>query len=59
MDVKQRQRTVIEFLLLEGCAGDEIATRLQNVYGEDADYRASVFRWIQEIRRGNEELRNE
>jgi hypothetical protein len=43
MDVKQKQRTVIEFLLLEGCAGDEIATRLQNVYGEDAYCRASVF----------------
>jgi transposase len=59
MDVKQKQRAVIEFLLVEACAGDEIATRLQNVYGEDAYCCASVFRWIQEIRRGNEGLRNE
>jgi DNA-binding CsgD family transcriptional regulator len=59
MDVKLTQRTVIEFLLREGCARDEIATRLQNVYGEDAYYCASVFRSIQETRRGNEELRNE
>jgi hypothetical protein len=59
MDVKQKQRAVTEFLLLEGCARDEIAARLQNVYGEDAYCRASVFRSIQEIRRGNEELRNE
>jgi DNA-binding NarL/FixJ family response regulator len=59
MDVKQKQRAVIEFLLLERCAGDEIAAGLQNVYGEDAYCRASVFRWIQEIRRGNKELRNE
>jgi hypothetical protein len=32
---------------------------LQNAYGGDAYYRASVFRWMTEIRRGNEELRNE
>jgi DNA-binding NarL/FixJ family response regulator len=59
MDVKQKQGTVIEFLLLEGCAGDEIATRLQNVDGEDTYCRASVLRWILEIQRGNEELGNE
>jgi hypothetical protein len=30
MDVKQKQRAVIEFLLLEGCEDDAIALRLQN-----------------------------
>jgi hypothetical protein len=30
MDVKQKQRAVIEFLLLEGCEGDDIVLRLQN-----------------------------
>jgi transposase len=59
MEIKDKQRAVIEFLLLEGCAGDEIAIRLRNVYGEDAYSRATVFRWITEVRRGNEELRNE
>jgi transposase len=59
MDVKSKQRAVMEFLLVEGCAGDEIAARLQNMYGEDAYCRASMFRWIQEIGRGSEELRNE
>jgi DNA-binding NarL/FixJ family response regulator len=59
MDLKQKQRGIIEFLLREECGGDEIAAHLENVYGEDAYCRASVVRWIQEIRRGNEELHNE
>jgi hypothetical protein len=37
MDVKQKQRAAIEFLLLEGCEGDDIVLRLQNAYGSDAD----------------------
>jgi hypothetical protein len=56
---KQKQRAVIEFLLLEGRSGDEIAQRLHNVYGQDADCRAPVFRWIQEARRGNKERGDE
>jgi transposase len=39
--------------------GRQIAARLRNVYDEDAYSRATVFRWINEVRRGNEELRNE
>jgi hypothetical protein len=56
MDVEQKQRAIIEFLLLEGCEDDNIVLCLQNGYGPDAYYRASVFRWMNEIRRGNEEL---
>jgi hypothetical protein len=59
MDVKQRQRVVIEFLLLEGCESDDIVLRLQNASGRDAYCEASVFRWANEIRCGSEELRNE
>jgi hypothetical protein len=59
MDAKDNQRTVIQFLLFEGRAGQEIMIRIRNVYGSAADCHASVFRWISEIRRGNEELRNE
>jgi hypothetical protein len=59
MDVKQKQQAVIKFLLLEVCEGDDIGLRFQNAYGRDAYCRASVFRWMDEIRRGNEELRNE
>jgi hypothetical protein len=36
MDTKQKQRRVIEFLLLEGLGADEIAIRLHNVYEEVA-----------------------
>jgi hypothetical protein len=58
MNVKDKQRTIIEFLLLEGCAGEEIAVHPRNVYGSAASCRASVFTWISEVHRGNEELRN-
>jgi hypothetical protein len=59
MNVKQKQRAVIEFLLLEGREGDDIVLRLQNAYGRNAYCQVSVFRWMNEIRRGSEELRNE
>jgi hypothetical protein len=59
MDLKQNRRAVIEFILLEGCAGEEIVIHLRNVYGSAEYCRASVFKWINEVRRGNEELRNE
>jgi hypothetical protein len=59
MNVEAKQRAVIEFLLLERYAGEEIAIRLRNVCGLAACCHALVLRWISEIRRGNEELRNE
>jgi hypothetical protein len=58
VDANQKQRAVIEFLLLEGCEGSGIVLRLQNAPGRDVYCRASVFRCMNEIRRGNEELRN-
>jgi hypothetical protein len=36
MDVKENQRAMIEFLLLEGCTSDAILMRLQNVYERGA-----------------------
>jgi hypothetical protein len=36
MDIKQKQRAVIGFLLFEGCEGDGIMLRHQNAYGRDA-----------------------
>jgi hypothetical protein len=59
MDVQCEQPAVIEFLLFEGCLDDEIRQRFHNVYSEEACYRTSVFRWIQEVCSGNEELRDE
>jgi hypothetical protein len=59
MDFKQKQRAVIKFLLSEGCEDGDIVLRLQNTYSRDAYCRALVFRWMNEIRRGNDRLRNE
>jgi hypothetical protein len=53
------QRAIIEFLLLEGCEGDDIMLRLQNGPGRDAYCRTSIARWMNEICRGNEEFGNE
>jgi hypothetical protein len=36
MDVKDKLRVVIEFLLVEGCAGEEMVTRLWNMYSSAA-----------------------
>jgi hypothetical protein len=33
MDIKDKQPVLIEFLLLEGCVGEEIVIRLRNVHG--------------------------
>jgi hypothetical protein len=57
--VNDKQRTVIEFLLEEGCGGKEIVIHPRNVSSSAAYCRASVFRWISEVRRCNGELPNE
>jgi hypothetical protein len=59
MDMKDKQRAVIEFLLLAGYVGEKIVIRLRNVYGSAAYCGASGFRWINEVRLGNEEVRKE
>jgi hypothetical protein len=56
MDVKDGQRAISEFLLLEGCVSEEIMTYLHTAYDSAAYFRVSVFRWISEARRGHEEL---
>jgi hypothetical protein len=53
----QRQTAAItEFVLLEGRASEEIMIRLRDIYGLAAYPHASVFRWISDVHRGNEEL---
>jgi hypothetical protein len=56
---KEKQYTVIEFVLLERCAGNEMLAYLQNMYNADVYCRSSVFKKIQETRVKNEELLNE
>jgi hypothetical protein len=56
MDIKDKQRAVIEILLFEDWAGEKIAKRLRNVYGSVAYCCTSVFRWISVVRRGTKNL---
>jgi hypothetical protein len=58
MDVEDKQRSAIEFLLLEGHAGREIVICLWKVYGSGVHCRTSVFRRVSETCPSNEELRN-
>jgi hypothetical protein len=58
MDIKDKQRIVVEFLLLGAYAGEEIMIRLWNVSGSAAHCRASVFRWASEVQCGNEQIQN-
>jgi hypothetical protein len=46
-------------LFFEGRPGDEMVIGFQNACGQDAYCRAVVFSWINDVRRGKEDLRNE
>jgi histone-lysine N-methyltransferase SETMAR len=46
MDVRMKQRAVIEFLVLEKETVGNIHKRLQNVYGNSAVDRSTVGRWV-------------
>jgi hypothetical protein len=59
MDGRGKQRTVTKLLLLEGYASGEIVIHLLGMDGSPGYCCASVFRWISEVRCGDEELRNE
>jgi hypothetical protein len=58
MDIKNKQRAVIKFFPLDGCASEEIMIRLRNGDGSAACCRASAFRWISELGRGSKKPRN-
>ena len=45
IDVRQKQRAVIEFLTLEKQTVGDIHKRLQMVYGDDTVDRSTVGRW--------------
>lgn len=45
MDIRMKQRAVIEFLVLEKETASNIHKRLQNVYGDSAVDRSTVSRW--------------
>ena len=49
MDVRQRQRAVIEFLVLEGETASNIHRRLENIYKREALALSSVYRWVERV----------
>ena len=46
MDLRSKQRAVIEFLYHEGIKQSEIAVRLKKVYKEHAFNQSTVSRWL-------------
>ena len=52
---RQKQRIVIEFLLLKGETAQNISRRLKHVYGNDAIDCSTVTRWVKQINYGQEE----
>ena len=52
----QKQKVVIEFLLLEGKTAQSISKRLKQVYGDGAIDYSTVTRWVKQINDGQEEL---
>lgn len=52
MDIKEKQRAVIEFLAKEGCAPIDIHRRLKNVYGDVTIDRSNVRRWTKRFNEG-------
>lgn len=49
LDVRQKQRAVIEFLFCENETAGNIHERLKKVYGDDAVDRSTVSRWAQRV----------
>ena len=54
MEVRQKQRAVIEFLVLEGETTSNIHKRLQNVYKDEALDFSTVYRWVRRLGNADE-----
>ena len=52
---RQKQRVVIEFLLLEGETAQNISRKLKQVYIDGAIDYSTVTRWVKRINDGQEE----
>lgn len=50
MDVKHRQRAVVEFLTNEGYTNANIHRRIRNVYAEVALDKYNVLRWVNKFK---------
>ena len=56
MDVRQKQRCVVEFLNAEGVAPIDIHRRLANVYGAEAVDVSTVRRWVRRFEGGDTDV---
>ena len=56
LEVRQKQRIVIEFLVSEGESPLNISKRLDNVFKNDAIDYSTVKRWVQRFKGGEEEM---
>jgi histone-lysine N-methyltransferase SETMAR len=52
------QRYIIKFFMEEGKKGKKIIERLQRHYGTDALARSTVYKWMNELKRGRTDLTN-
>ena len=52
---RQKQKVVIEFLLLEGETAQNIRGRLKQVYGDGMIDYSTTMRWVKQINDGQEE----
>src|SRR5215475_13354796 len=59
IDQQLEQRIDIKFLMKLGKNGPEIHQMLQQVYGEDALKRRTVFKWVQRFREDHEDPKDD
>lgn len=51
-DAKKSQRAIIYFLWKEGVKTCEIVPRLRAVFGENAETKSTVYRWVERFKSG-------
>jgi len=58
-DAAKSQRAIIFFLWKEGVKTSEIISRLQGVFGESAESKSTVYRWINRFKTGRTSLEDD
>ena len=58
-DASNNQRSIIFFLLKENREGAEIHQRLENVFGDRAVSKKTVYNWIEKLKQGRDSLEDD
>lgn len=58
-DAEKSQRAIIFFLWKEGVKSSEIVQRLQAVFGDAAESKSTVYRWIDRFKNGRTTLKDD